>query len=121
MRAPQVTVRYVDGTSATFDAGVWCSQRADGVDAVTVRTVTGSTTFHGRSAYWLYREGAVWVCGAASFGYDREHPPEILFHPDGAMTSRRIEYVPDLTHGQIKLGWWWPGTTDSPVTGREVG
>jgi hypothetical protein len=111
----RVTVHYVDGSRVTCPAEDWVHVRADGVDTVVVANPSGCTTFHGRSAYWLYPEGEAWVAGAASFGYDRHHVPEVLVHPDGVMETRRFEYVPDLKHEQVKLGWWWPGTTGRPV------
>lgn len=112
---PKVTIEYVDGTVYRFDAGVWQSQRGHGVDTVVVANESGPSTFSGHSVYWLYREGDVWVAGQASFAYSPVIPPEVLFLPDGTQDTRPIEYVPDLKHNQIKLGWWMPGTKGRPL------
>lgn len=114
MVAPRVTIGYVDGTTCSFDAGVWPSQRADGVDWVEVANASGPSRLQGHSVYWLYREGRVWVAGQASLHYGRVLPPEVLFLPDGRQDTRVIEYVPDLPHGVVKLGWWRPGEGRPP-------
>lgn len=106
-----VAIRYVDGSEARCAASVWASQRAEGVDRVVVSNEAGSSVFSGHSVYWLYREGRVWVAGQAAWGYGHVLTPEVLFLPDGTQDIRRIEYVPDLRHRDVKLGWWWPGTT----------
>lgn len=108
--APRVTVWYVDeGGPRTGDAGLWPSLRADGVDRVVVTNRSGSSILQGHSVYWLYREGDVWVAGQASLHYDRWIPPEVLFLPGGTQDTRHIDYVPDLHHADVKLGWWRPG------------
>lgn len=108
-------VAYVDGSVQRAPAGLWRTLRSDGVDWVVVSNATGPSTFSGHSAYWLYREGDVWVAGQASFHYSRVIPPEVLFLPDGTQGTRAIDYVPDLPHSAIKLGWWLPGTTGRPI------
>lgn len=114
MMPVHVTARYVDGTVARFDAGVWDSQRGDGIDSIEIGNASGSSIFQGHSAYWLYRENDTWVGGQASFGYNRVIPPEVLFLPDGGQTTRSIDYVPDLQHRQLKLGWWRKGEERPP-------
>lgn len=97
-----VRIEYVDGEIREFPADRWADERADGVYLM----IVDRTTFMGYSAYWLYREEYAWVAGAASFGYDEEFSPEIIYYDGGEQEARWFLYVPDLKHDVIKLGWW---------------
>jgi hypothetical protein len=108
------TIYYVDGEVIEDSGDFWKYTRGDGVDRVVIRNESGASNFGGNSAYWLYQEDDMWVAGQASFRYSPTLPPEVLFFPDGTQKIRRIQYVPDLEHSSVKLGWWWPGTVGEP-------
>jgi hypothetical protein len=100
-RRPSVTVTYVDRSSITATADQWRHIRSDGVDVVEVDGVR----FEGKSIYWLYGESDLWVAGAASF-YEDIKNPELVITPDGSQLERVIQWVPDISHADMKLGWW---------------
>lgn len=99
----RVRIEYVDGTSTEGDAEDWPRLRSDGVDRVNVAGIW----IAGHSLYWLRREDGGYSAGAASFY------PNPLFgvfiSDEGVQTERDIEFVPDLRHDEVKLGWWWRG------------
>lgn len=98
---------YVDGTEIEVPAEDWARARSDGVDVVFAGVDGAWTSYQGHSLYWLRREGESWVVGGASF---YENPiSEIIIAPDGTQTERKLEWVPDLRHAEVKLGWWWIG------------
>lgn len=103
-------IAYVDGTVQQGTAEGWPYLRSDGVDSVTLIDGDLSVRFASASLYWLYAEDGEWVSGCASVGYDPNPIREII----GTDRERLRPYLPDLAHEQVKLGWWWPGTTDRP-------
>lgn len=112
----RVAVTYVD-QEGTWDADAsdWPLLRADGVDEVVIYNASGASHIAGCTLYWVYPEGDVWVRGGAGLGMgyaDKGEylPPETLCLPDGTQTHRTVEWVPDLPHDAVKLGWWYPGT-----------
>lgn len=112
----RVRVRYVEGAEVEVAADEWASLRGDGVDEVRVYGL-GSVLFQAASLYWLYQEGSTWVAGSGSVRYDPNPLVEIVFDGHGRTSERTREYMPDLPHSAVKLGWWWVGTT-GPVDER---
>jgi hypothetical protein len=104
-----VVVHYVDGTTTEGTVVDWPGLPSHGVDWVEIARVR----FKGKSVYWLYPEGDDWIAGCASF-YEDAKNAELIVHPDGSQDERPIEWVPDLAHVNVKLGWWRPGTEGQP-------
>lgn len=118
----KVQINYVDGSSIEISPEQWPEVRADGVDVVIVKTVTGSTRIAGMTLYWLYidEEGVIHRAGAALGpgyigGRSNPMPSEVLIYPDGTMDQRPLEWVPDMPHKVFKMGWWYPGTEGRPI------
>jgi hypothetical protein len=102
---PTVIVEYVDGEVIEAPVTEWRSLRADGVDRVLLGFPGAMTSYAGHSLYWIRQEDDLWVVGGASF---YENPvSEVAVAPDGTQTERKIEWVPDMLHADVKLGWWW--------------
>lgn len=112
----RVRIHYVDGAEVEVAADEWPRLRGDGVDWVRILH-QGSTLLQAHSLYWLYREGSTWVAGCGSVSYDPNPLVELLFMANGTMREREREFMPDLPHSAVKLGWWWVGT-DGPVETR---
>lgn len=68
------------------------------------------------SLYWSYTEGNNVIVGWGSVRYDPNPLKEIVILPSGEQQERVIKFMPDLMHSDIKLGWWWLGTSE-PVDG----
>lgn len=113
MAAPNIRIRYVDGREIFASATSWATLPSQGVDWVEIGHDHYTRT-SGMSIYWLYREAALWVMGSGPVGYGTL-PAEVLVGSDDQHASRPIEFMPDLPHELVKLGWWWPGTTNEPV------
>lgn len=112
----RVRIDYVDGTFAEGPLEMWTIMPSEGVDTITIYTRTGSTRIAGMTIYWLYRQGDVWHRGGAGLGAGYiggrsiPMPPEVLIFPDEHMEQVPLEWVPDMPHSAVKLGWWYPGT-----------
>ncbi len=65
-----------------------------------------SVVFDAHSLYWLYKEKDYYVAGCGSVRYSSNHLNEVLIFEDGRQENRKIEFMPDLMHNQVKLGWW---------------
>jgi hypothetical protein len=101
VRPIQVVVRYVDGSQESGMAQHWRSMRSEGVDWIEVDHVR----IHAQSLYWLRREGEHWRVGGASFYQQPSFEVEI---GEEGQREVPVEWVPDLLHDDVKLGWWWP-------------
>jgi hypothetical protein len=97
-------IAYVDGSTEQGPARSWPSVRSDGIASVSVGGAQGRTRYQGHSLYWLRAEGQDWVVGGASFYVNPIS--EIVIAPDGSMIERKLEWVPDMFHRDVKLGWW---------------
>lgn len=108
---PRIDITYVDGQELSIDPSEWGDVRGDGVDEVFFQVGHElGTKMSGHSVYWVYREEDAWVVGCGTVG-DQPLTHEALYHDDGRSSSRPVgEYMPDLHHADIKLGWWRPGT-----------
>jgi hypothetical protein len=104
----RITIRYVEGDELTIDPERWASVRGDGVDWFEVTTERGTTRFSGDSIYWLYEHDGVWYAGGCGVGYVNRSAISELVIKDGEESTRSHDYVPDLHHAEVKLGWWWP-------------
>ncbi len=100
-----VTVEYIDWTAPAANIAEWCNLPSQGVQKVTINN-GGSVSFSDHSLYWLYKEKDYYVAGAGSVRYDPNPLNEVLLFEDGRQENRKIEFMPDLLHDQIKLGWW---------------
>lgn len=107
--AIHVRVTYEDGGELSVPADEWPRLRSDGVQDVVVSACGKSVRFASQSLYWLYPEGEDIVAGAGSVRYDPNPLVEIIVSPDGAQSERRVEFMPDMKHEQVKLGWWKRG------------
>jgi hypothetical protein len=83
---------------------------SEGVHSVLVTNGRRGVAVSGRSLYWLRQVGDDLHVGGATLGYGEDHVVETIVHPDGTQQAVRREFVPDLAHDEVKLGWWWPGT-----------
>lgn len=108
MATPNITIEYGNGVMEVA-ADLWPFVRGDDVQKVTAECNGLSVTFQAHSIYWLYPEGDNWIVGAGSVRYDNNPLTEIIIAPDGRQTERHIEYMPDLRHDRVKLGWWKDG------------
>jgi hypothetical protein len=104
MAFSQVTVRYVDGTQVTCALDRWTDLRAAGVDYVDLQSADGVYRVQGRSIYWLYQDGDRWVLGGGIVG--NSEPIEEVIATAIGFEIRHPEYMPDLEHDRVKLGWW---------------
>ena len=108
MAGPSVTVRYVNAVEVFTPVAAWPDIRSDGVDWVDLTDDAGAASrIQGQSVYWLYREGDSWVVGGGVVGH-----PEVMEVVVPGHQWRRPRRMPDLGHGQVKLGWWLPGGGD---------
>lgn len=114
MALPIVRIRYVTGRVEAASVSAWPELPAEGIDWVEIGHHHFTRTM-GMSIYWVYREGNRWVMGSGPVGYGAL-PAEVLVGADDQHEARAIEFMPDLPHSAVKLGWWWPGTTNRPVT-----
>jgi hypothetical protein len=106
----RVRVLYVDGATLEAPISHWSLLPGEGVDRVTVITPAGNREAQSASLYWLYPENDHWVVGEGSVRYDPNPLREVVISPDGTMTERRIDYLPDmLLRRDVKLGHWRPG------------
>ncbi len=101
----QVLVEYVRDVR-TVPVMEWDSLPSEGVQRVDILVGRYITSFAGFSIYWLYQEGGNHVVGAGSVRYSKELINEVVFKPDGTSENRGLEFMPDLLHNQVKLGWW---------------
>jgi len=122
LATPKVIVKYVDGTSAEGPFQYWPSMRSDGVDQVIIVVSNGETKIAGMTLYWLYEDvDGNWHRGGAALGpgyiggNSNPMPPEIIIHPDETMSQSPLDWVPDMPHDVVKLGWWYPGTEGRPI------
>jgi len=104
-----VSVTYEDETVLEAPASHWPQLRADGVQQFVVSCAGRSVSFAANSIYWLYPEGENIVAGCGSVRYDPNPLNEVVIEPDGKQSSRKIEFMPDLQHERVKLGWWKHG------------
>ena len=111
-------VKYVDG--AYFDIPVhdWTSLDGQGIDYIEIG-VEHFTKTSGHSIYWVYPEGDTWVMGSGPVGYGAISP-EVVVAQDGTQLARDIQFMPDLHHSDIKLGWWWPDVEQRPIDGNDL-
>lgn len=107
----ELRVRYVDGTTVQGGPTLWTVWPGQGVDSVQATTCIGTTEINGQSVYWCYTEGANWVVGGGPVGYGTI-PPEVLLTETGAHEPRLCRFMPDLPLTAVKLGHWWPGTSE---------
>lgn len=107
-----VHVQYVDGSARRGSPENWRVFPGEGVDWVEVTDPLGTVHMAAASLYWLYPEGAGWVAGWASVGYDPNPVTEIVFDGMGGQQERKLRYLPDLHHRDVKLGHWWLGTSE---------
>lgn len=105
-----VRVSYTSGATMTVPVEDWPNIRGDGVDEVTlILDEIHTHRLSGHSLYWLYREEDAWVIGCGTVG-NQPLTAEGVYHDDGRTEARPLEWMPDLRHSEIKLGWWRPGT-----------
>ena len=104
---PTVEIKYIDEEVIKITADEWDTVRAEGVDEI---IMCNPLPIHcsGHSLYWLYKDGDNYVLGGAS-PYIPEKIAEVLFTVADLQVEREIDYMPDLLHKDIKLGWWREG------------
>lgn len=110
-----VEVTYVNGEQRTGPPELWATWPGEGVDRVTGFNSTGFVQVASASLYWLYREDGYWVLGTGSVRYDPNPLTEIVWVDSGQL-ERQVRFMPDLLLRYVKLGHWWPGTSE-PVDG----
>ncbi len=103
------SILYEDESALNISATEWPVVRSDGVQEVRVSANGYSVVFQAASFYWLYPEGEHFVAGCGSVRYDPNPLTEVLVFADGRQEERRVEFMPDLRHEQVKLGWWKHG------------
>lgn len=108
MATLNITIEYSQGQT-TIAAHLWPIARSDDVQQVTAECNGLSVMFQAQSIYWFYPEGENWIIGAGSVRYDPNPLTEVVIAPDGTQTERKREYMPDLTHDRVKLGWFKDG------------
>ncbi len=100
-----VCIHYVDGTTQSAAAHDWPLLRGEGVDRVDATQDGITERIEGMSIYWLYfSEGRIVIGGGGvgpAYG-------GLLTETVVGFGRRPLEYMPDLAHDQIKLGWWLP-------------
>jgi hypothetical protein len=100
-----VTVRYVDGAVVNAPVADWPRLRSDGVDYADLVADDGAVyRVQGRSVYWLYPVGGGWVLGGGTVG-GSESIVDVAYD-SGLFKVHHPEYMPDLAHDRVKLGWW---------------
>ena len=104
----EVEVRYNrPDTTLKFGVDQWPIVRADGVQWIRISCNGLSHEVEGRSIYWIYEQGGFIVIGGGCIRYDSRLITEVLINPEtGRQHERLREYMPDLEHKQVKLGWW---------------
>lgn len=114
----QVLVEYTDESSLTTSSAGWGRARGDGVERVTICNRPNLCTSNsGDGIYWLYWEWpeseaeGYWVMGGGTVGcpYGREGclgKEVIVRRTANSHESRQPQSMPDLKHGEVKLGWW---------------
>ena len=102
----QLVIVYADWTTPVTSIEHWCSLPAQGVQSVTISNNGKKVSFADFSLYWLYKEKDYYVAGGGSVRYDPNPLNEVLIFDDGVQKDRPIEFMPDLMHNQVKLGWW---------------
>lgn len=113
---PSVVVEYVDGPAIAGRIDRWREFPGQAVGKVRVVLEDGrEIQLAGSSLYWIRELLEGWGIGQAACGYS-EIPPETVLARDGRTWTRELEYVPDLEHADVKLGWWNPGTEGVVVT-----
>jgi hypothetical protein len=97
----RLAVRYVNGQVIETTVDGWPLLRADGIDYVDLVAERTGYRMQGCSAYWLRQEGGLWMLGGGTV----VDVQEVVASPDG-FDVRRPEHMPDIAHGNVKLGWW---------------
>lgn len=98
----RLAVCYVNGQLLETTTDGWPLLRGDGIDHVDLVGENTAYRIQGRSVYWLRQEDGLWVLGGGIVT-DVE---EVAAQPNGGFDIRRPEHMPDVAHGDVKLGWW---------------
>lgn len=111
----RVTVYYVDGTvRENISPEQWSLIPGYGVDQVIVHSPAGRDVFGGASLYWCrFLEDGRWAVGTSRIGpaYHDGSISEVHYPPTGPSYVEHPDTLPDMFHGDVKLGWWYPGTS----------
>ena len=101
-----VVVAYAGYELRAENLNQWCNLPAQGVLEITIGSDGNKVIFADHSLYWLYRENNYYVAGCGSIRYSKQPLNEVCLFEDGTQQDRLIEFMPDLMHNQVKLGWW---------------
>ena len=93
-----------DGSVHSGLDGAWADAPSAGIDFVDLVHDSTGYRMQGRSVYWLRAGGD----GQLVLGGGTVTDVEEVYFRDGCSEVSSPEFMPDLEHSQVKLGWWLP-------------
>ena len=108
MSATRLEIHYVARAQQDpwrGDPNAWRLAPADGVDRVIVHGSSPVELF-GQSLYWCYPQADGWILGGAVV-HGSHASPSYFLRSDGNVSTVAVPGgVPDISHADIKIGWW---------------